>query len=84
MRDTPKVVLLIETARGFGRDLLRGIARYTRLHTTWSFHITPGDYLQVVPKLKQWGANGIIARIPNQQVAQAMLRESAHDRFRTD
>ena len=73
MREIPKVALLVETARGFGRDLLQGIARYSRLHGPWSFHITPGDYKQVVPKIKQWGGTGIIARIPDKHVAQAIL-----------
>lgn len=70
---TAKVALLVETARGFGRNLLRGIARYAREHGSWSFHISPGDYEQVVPKMKQWGGTGIIARIPNQRVAEAIL-----------
>ncbi len=52
MRDIPKVALLVETSRGFGRDLLHGVARYARIHGPWSFHITPGDIAQVVPKLK--------------------------------
>jgi LacI family transcriptional regulator len=74
MRDIPKVALLVETARGFGRDLLRGIARYARLHGPWSFHITPGDYTHEVPKMKQWGGTGIIARIPNDRIAQAVIQ----------
>ena len=74
MREIPKVALLVETSRGFGRDLLRGIARYARLHGPWSFHITPGDYTQQVPKMKQWGGTGIIARIPNERVAQAVIQ----------
>ena len=73
MREIPKVALLVETARGFGRDLLHGIARYARLHGPWSFHITPGDYKQAVPKMKQWGGTGIIARIPDDRVAQAVI-----------
>lgn len=73
MREIPKVALLVETARGFGRDLVRGIARYSRLHGPWSFHITPGDYLQAVPKMKQWGGTGIIARIPNERTARAVI-----------
>lgn len=32
----PKVGLLIESSRGYGRALLRGIARYARTHTSWS------------------------------------------------
>jgi LacI family transcriptional regulator len=74
MRELPKVALLVETARGFGRDLLRGIARYSRLHGPWAFHITPGDYKQAVPKIKQWGGTGIIARIPDKDAAKAILR----------
>ena len=74
MRDIPKVALLVETARGVGRDLLRGIARYSRLHGPWTFHITPGDYKQLVPKIRQWGGTGIIARIPDERAARAILR----------
>jgi LacI family transcriptional regulator len=73
MREIPKVALLIETARGFGRDFLLGVARYSRLHGPWAFHITPGDYKQVVPKMKQWGGTGIIARISDKRVADAII-----------
>src|SRR5215213_4076461 len=74
MREVPKVALLVETSRGFGRDFLLGMARYSRLHGPWSFHITPGDYKQVVPKMKQWGGTGIIARIADQRTAEAVLK----------
>jgi LacI family transcriptional regulator len=73
MRDLPKIALLVETSRGFGREMLRGIARYAQLHGPWSFHITAGDFAQSVPKMKQWGGHGIIARIPNERVARAIL-----------
>lgn len=73
MRDVPKVALLVETSRGFGRDFLLGMARYSRLHGPWSFHITPGDYKQVVPKMKQWGGTGIIARIADERIAKAVI-----------
>jgi LacI family transcriptional regulator, galactose operon repressor len=73
MRDVPKIALLIETSRGFGRDFLLGIARYSRLHGPWSFHITPGDYKQVLPKMKQWGGTGIIARIADERIARAVI-----------
>ena len=38
----PKVALLIETSSSYGRGLLRGIARYARLHGPWAFFIEPG------------------------------------------
>jgi LacI family transcriptional regulator len=73
MPEAPRIALLIETSRGFGRDFLLGIARYSRLYGPWSFHITPGDYKQVVPKMKQWGGAGIIARIADHRTAQAII-----------
>lgn len=74
MREIPKIVLLVETARGFGREFLSGVARYARLHGPWSFHITPGDYAQAVPKIHEWGGKGVIARIPNSRVAKEILK----------
>jgi LacI family transcriptional regulator len=73
-RDFPRVALLVETSRGFGRNLLRGIARYAQLHGPWIFHITAGDYEHAVPDMKQWGGSGIIARIPNDAVAKAVVQ----------
>lgn len=74
MRQIPKVVLLVETARGFGRDFLSGVARYARLNGPWCFHIRPGDYSQMVPHVREWGGTGIIARIPNERVAKQVLQ----------
>jgi LacI family transcriptional regulator len=72
-RTLPKVALLIETARGYGRGLLRGIVHYARLHGPWSFYVTPGDFEQALPKMRQWGGTGIIARIATPAVAKAIL-----------
>ena len=69
----PKVALLIETSRGYGRDLMRGIVRYARLHGPWSFYVTPGDFEQALPKMRQWGGTGIIARITTPEAAKAIL-----------
>ncbi len=72
-RSAPKVALLIETAHGYGRGLLRGIVRYARLHGPWGFYVTPGDFEQFLPKMRQWGGTGIIARIETEKVAAAIL-----------
>lgn len=72
-RDVPKVALLVETARSFGREFLGGVARYARHHRPWVFCIEPGDFDQAVPRMRQWGGTGIIARIPNDRVGQAIL-----------
>ena len=71
--DTAKVALVIETARGYGRQMLRGIVRYARLHGPWGFYVTPGDFEQALPKMQQWGGTGIIARIETPKIARAIL-----------
>jgi LacI family transcriptional regulator len=71
--DCPRVALLIETSRGYGRAMLRGIMRFARLHGPWSFYVTPGDFEQALPQMSQWGGAGIIARVENIQVAKAIL-----------
>lgn len=73
MRAPPRVALLIETARGYGRGLLRGVVRYGRLHGPWTFYVAPGDFEQALPQMEAWGGTGIIARIETPRVAQAIL-----------
>ncbi|MDR2706099.1 MAG: DNA-binding transcriptional regulator [Planctomycetaceae bacterium] len=72
--NVPKVAILIETSREYGRGLLRGIAQYSQLYGPWQFHLTPGDFEQIVPKMKEWGGKGIIARVMNDQTAQLVIR----------
>ncbi len=62
MSDLKKVILLLETSRAFGRELLYGIARYSRLHRPWSFYREPSGLKSSVPRLMNWKANGIIMR----------------------
>ncbi|MGH7867600.1 MAG: XylR family transcriptional regulator, partial [Candidatus Dormibacteraceae bacterium] len=59
----PKVALLLETSTEYGRGLLRGIVRYSRLHGPWSLYVAPGHLEQVLPKAKSWDGTGIIARV---------------------
>jgi len=68
MMDIPKVMLKIESGRKFGRDLLRGIAKYSKYHRPWIFHIEPPFYKKTTHKIdnlslvKKWGISGIITR----------------------
>lgn len=70
----PRVALLIETSRGYGRSMLRGIVRYASMYGPWQFHVTPGDFEQALPAMEQWGGTGIIARIETAQVARAIIK----------
>ena len=67
-----KVALLIETARGYGRQVLRGIIDYANHHGQWSFYVTPGDFEQALPEMAQWGGTGIVARIMTPRMAKAI------------
>jgi len=67
-----KVALLIETSRGYGRQVLRGIVDYAKHHGNWSFYFAPGDFEQALPEMEQWGGTGIIARIMNARRARTV------------
>jgi LacI family transcriptional regulator len=69
--------LLIETARGFGRSLLSGVSRYAQAHGPWRFHVAAGDWDDQVPDVREWGVQGVIARVPNDAIAQALLESRA-------
>lgn len=45
---TYRVLILVENSRQYGRGLLKGIARYARLHGSWDF-ITRPDYYSRPP-----------------------------------
>lgn len=57
-----KVILLLETSREFGRQLIIGIARYSRLNGPWSFYKEPTDLKSSIPHLTGWKPDGIIMR----------------------
>jgi LacI family transcriptional regulator len=65
----PQVALLLETSTEYGRGLLCGILRYSRLHGPWSLYVAPGHLEQALPKAKSWSGRGIIARIRSPEMA---------------
>jgi LacI family transcriptional regulator len=72
MTGLKRVILLLETSRAFGRDMLHGIARYSKLHGPWSFYREPQGLQSAVPQLSGWKADGIIMR--NTHVSKVLLR----------
>ena len=76
MPDVPQVALLIEGHAGYGRGVLRGIARYVHLHGPWLIYVpaeerNPGDLL--LPKNRRWDGDGIIGRIFTPRVLEQVL-----------
>jgi LacI family transcriptional regulator len=73
MARPPKVALLIETSSSYGRGLLRGIARYARLHGPWSFFLEPGGQEEQPPPLRDWGVDGVITLFRSRRQARRLL-----------
>ncbi|MBU6410016.1 MAG: DNA-binding transcriptional regulator [Verrucomicrobia bacterium] len=73
--DRPRVALLIESSRAYGRRTLFGVARYVREHRPWSIFLQERSLGDVCPAwLKDWRGDGIIARVENRQIANGIQR----------
>lgn len=60
----PRILLLIETSRVYGRQLVEGIGRYAREHGPWSFYFEERGVDELsVRKMNQWRVDGVISRI---------------------
>lgn len=71
----PRVALLIESSRTYGRGILGGIARYAHVHGPWSIYLQERELHSGIPEwLKSWKGDGIIARIEDRHMANALLR----------
>ena len=69
----PKVALLIESSRAYGRGLLRGVAAYARNHGPWSLYHDERSLADAAPPwLKEWKGDGILARIDSIQLARQL------------
>lgn len=70
-----RVALLIESSRGYGRGLLRGIATYIRNHGRWTvFHQERTMSDDAPPWLRSWRGDGVIARIESRSLIAALRR----------
>jgi LacI family transcriptional regulator len=75
MERLPKIALLIETSNAYARGLLRGIVHYLHQHRPWSIFLAEHGRGDHPPSwLAGWDGDGIIARIENQAIADALAR----------
>src|SRR5438105_4918251 len=69
-----RVALLIETSNDYARGLLYGIRAYLREHGSWSLYLGEHGRGDRPPTwLAKWKGDGIIARIENRAIAQAVV-----------
>lgn len=74
-KSAPRVALLIESSRSYGRELLMGIARYVRIHGPWSIEFEEGDPGEHFPKwFDRWKWDGILARVSSPAMAEVLSR----------
>jgi len=66
-----KVILLIEPNSSYATGLLQGVLEYSRINGPWTFYREPiapfyrvRDWSSHIYRIKKWGANGIITRLP--------------------
>ena len=73
-----RVALLVETSRAYARGLVRGVAQYVREHGHWTIDFTPRGLSDPPPTwLRGWQGDGILARINDHRMAEAVLRTGA-------
>ncbi len=70
-RTTSNVLLFVETSREFGRGLLHGIAKYSRLHGHWRIYRRPLALDSSLPDWREMKIDGAIAR--DVKVAQILM-----------
>lgn len=74
MSRIPKVAVLIESSRAYGRGLIAGVAQYSHLHGPWSMYFEPrGSGVAPPAWLSEWDGDGILARVDDERMAEAIL-----------
>lgn len=75
MEKIPKVILHFDVSRAVGRNMLKGIINYSRLHGSWKFYRTPPFYIEnsagakTLAHLKEIEADGIITQGTSEVIA---------------
>lgn len=68
-----RVALLVETSLGSGREILKGIARYSRQNANWQLFHGAGGLAEAVPDwLEEWEGDAVIARIQNRETRERL------------
>jgi LacI family transcriptional regulator len=68
----PRVTVLVSTATGWGRGIIKGISAYANRHGPWLLQVEPEGERQALPA--GWRGDGVIARLSAPKTAEALLR----------
>jgi LacI family transcriptional regulator len=73
MNKRPRIAVLVESTRAYGRGLLAGIASYVRQHESWTIYWQERSLRDPPPRwLRGWDGHGVIARIATHELARAL------------
>lgn len=65
----PRVALLVESSRAYGRGILAGVAKYVREHEPWSIFYQELSLCDETPDwFRNWKGEGVITRLENNNV----------------
>ncbi len=77
---TRKVALLLRMSAGYDRQIMRGIVAYSRIHGPWSFYVARTEVERKLPRLDEWGCDGIVSLVESQKIAEQSINPAAVDR----
>jgi LacI family transcriptional regulator len=71
----PRVALLIESSRAYGRGIMSGVAKFMREHGAWSIFLQEHSLCDDISTwLKDWEGDGILTRVENPAVTSIIKR----------
>jgi len=71
----PRVALLVESSRAYGRGVLLGVAKFVRAHEPWSVFFQDLNLCDDTPDwLRHWKGEGIITRLENADIVRVIQR----------
>jgi LacI family transcriptional regulator len=71
----PRVALLVESSRAYGRGILLGVATFVRQHGPWSIFFQDLNLCDDTPEwLKHWQGEGVLSRLENRDVVDVIQR----------
>ena len=73
LKQTPRVLLLIESSDGYGRRIIEGVGRFVRESGPWSLFVAArGLEDRLPPWVARWQGEGILARTTTRAMAQRL------------
>lgn len=68
----PRVTVLVSTATGWGRGIIKGISAFAHQHGPWLLQVEPEGERRLLPA--GWRGDGVIARLSTPKTAESLLR----------